>query len=137
MHFLKCSKSYGLFQSFPGGKAITIWPLLSSLFSKSSYLRAPGADSWKSSILHPSQNDPSFRILLAHNGATSARGWQAQRSLNPTPAGGRGSPSGENSLLLFLHDPGAWRQEKGEGKGAESGREKSESGQANILRQPK
>lgn len=35
-------------------------------------MRGPGADSWKSSIFHPSQNDPSFHILLADNGATSA-----------------------------------------------------------------
>lgn len=136
MHFCKCSKSNGLFQGFPGGKAITIWPLLSSLFSKSLYLRASGADSWKSSILHPGQNDLSFRILLAHNGATSAWGWQAQCSLNPTPAGGERF-FGEKRLLLFLHGPGAQREENGEGKGGESGREKSESGQANVLRQPK
>lgn len=123
MHFLKCSKSNGLVQGFPGGKEITIWPLLSSLFSKSSYLRAPGADSWKSSTLHPSQNDLSFHILLAHNGATSA-------PLTPHQPEGEGPHQGKpapSPLLL---------RGKGEAKGAENDREKSEWS-TKILCQPK
>lgn len=122
MRFLKCSESDRLFQGFPGGKAITIWPLLSSLFSKSSYWRAPGADSWKGSILHPGQNEPRFRILLAHNGATSAPRWEGPlagavlKAPQPHTRQGRGSLLGENQLLCFLRDPGARGEKKGEAK---------------------
>lgn len=31
----------------------------------------------------PAKNDPTFRIFLAENGATSGQGWRVQSSLNP------------------------------------------------------
>lgn len=128
MHFLKCLKCNGLFQGFPGGKAITIWPLLSRLFSKSSYLRAPGADSWKNSILHPSQHDPSFRILLAYNGATSA-------PLTPHQPGGEVLHRGKTCSFSFCMALVLGEREKGKAK--EQSWEKSESGQGNLLCQLK
>lgn len=90
--FLSAQKVMGYSRVFLEEKAITIWPLLFSLFSRSSYLRGPGADSWKSSIFHPSQNDPSFHILLAHNGATSAP-LTPHRPGERFPIGGKLAPS--------------------------------------------